>query len=200
MRGYIRYNYESATGKSSNDLNAPVTYFENPPEGEESIVLPPPEDVYLDYDRTHKAVFNLRYKTPKDFGFAIGKTYPLGNMSLSTTLKIYSGRPFTYDATGQGLKYNQRTPTEKDLRIRLEKRIPFGSNQLTCYVEAFNVLNQKTYYYSRTFDDTRNTLKWEKERQNILVYDLYQPYITSQSVYLLQNEPRHFRLGLTYKF
>ncbi len=200
LRAYAKYNYESATGKSSNDLNAPVTYFENPPEGEESIVLPPPEDVYLDYDRTHKMVFNVRYKTPKDFGFAIGRVYPLGNFSISTTLKIYSGRPYTYDATGQGLKFNQRTPTEKDLRIRLEKRFPFGENQLTLYAEGFNILNQKTYYYSRTFDDTRNTLKWEKDRENILVYDLYQPYITSQAVYLLQNEPRHFRLGLIYKF
>ncbi len=200
LRGYVRYNYESATGKSSNDLNAPVTFFENPPEGESSIVLPPPEDVYLDYDRTHKAVFNVRYKTPEDLGPALGKFYPFGNFSISTTLKVYSGRPYTYDATGQGLKYNQRTPTETDLRVRIEKRIPFGRSQATFYVEGFNLLNQKQYYYSRTFDDTRNTLKWQKDRQNILVYDLYQPYITSQSVYLLQNEPRHFRVGIIYKF
>ena len=69
LLGYLRYNYESAKGKSSNDLDAPVSYFEKPAEGQEPIELPEPEDVYLDYDRTHKAVFNLRLKSPRNFGF-----------------------------------------------------------------------------------------------------------------------------------
>ena len=200
VRGYARYNYESATGKSSNDLNAPVTYFENPPAGQAAVKLPDPQDVYLDYDRTHKAVFNIRYRSDKNAGFKLFGIYPLERLSISTTLKIYSGRPFTFDETGKGLKYNQRTPLEKYLRVKIQKSIPFANSSLIVYVEGYNLLNQKQYNYSRTFNNARNTLKWMKDRSNILVYDLYPPYFTNQAVYLIQNEPIHFTIGLKYDF
>jgi len=200
VRGYIRYNYEAAKGKSSNSLDAPVTYFENPPEGQDPVEIPDPEDVYLDYDRTHKAVVNVRYKTSKNFGFSIGGIYPLANVSLSTTYKFYSGRPFTYDETGQGLKFNQRSPEEHDLRLRLEKDIPFGINTVTFYVEGFNLLNERKWHYSRTFNDERNTPLWMNDRGNILTYSEFIPYVTNQGVYLLDNLPRYFRFGLIYKF
>jgi hypothetical protein len=200
IKGYIRYNYEAATGKSSNDLNAPVTYFENPAVGQEAIELPDPEDVYLDYDRTHKAVVNLRYKTPKTFGFNLGNFYPLADLNFSVTFKLYTGRPYTYDVTGQGLKFNKRTPTERDLRLRIEKSVPLGKNNLVIYGEGFNLLNQEIYHYSRTFDSERNTVRWENQRENVLVYDEYIPYVTDQSVYLLSNLPRYFRFGIIYKF
>ncbi|GJQ64803.1 MAG: hypothetical protein SCALA702_38560 [Melioribacteraceae bacterium] len=200
LRGYARYNYETATGKSSNELDAPLSFFEQPAEGQESIDLPDPEDVYMDYDRTHKAVFNLRYFTGKEFLFGIGDIYPLENVSLSVTYKYYTGRPYTYDETGQGLKFNKRTPIERDLKLRLEKRIKISGDWLTVYLEGFNLLNQFVYSYSRTFNNDRNTPKWELDRDNILVYDEYEPFTTSQEVYLIGNQPRHFRLGVIYKF
>lgn len=200
VRGYIRYNYESAKGKSSNSLDAPVVYFENPPEGQAPVEIPDPEDIYLDYDRTHKLVFNVRYKTPKDFAFNIGGIYPLGSINLSTTYKFYTGRPFTYDETGQGLKFNQRSPEEHDLRIRIEKGIPFAGHEFTLYVEGYNLLNERKWYYSRTFNDERNTPLWMKDRGNILTYTEFVPYVTNQGVYLLDNVPRYFRIGLIYKF
>ncbi|MFH2032293.1 MAG: TonB-dependent receptor [Bacteroidota bacterium] len=200
VRGYLRYNYESTTGKSSNDLNAPVIYFENPPEGQESIEIPDAEDVYLDYDRTHKAVANIRYVTSSNTGFEFGDIYPLGNISISLTYKYYTGRPYTWDESGQGLKYNQRTPDENDMRIRIEKRFKLGNTGMTVYVEGFNLLNEKIYSYSRTFEDERNTPKWELDRENVLVYDEYKPYVSDQSIHLLSNEPRNFRLGVLFKF
>lgn len=200
LRGYIRYNYEAAKGKSSNDLNAPVTYFEKPAEGQEPVILPKPEDVYLDYDRTHKAIFNLRYKTLKEEGFKVGDFYPLGNLSLSVTFKIYTGRPYTWDITGQGLKYNKRTPTETDLRLRLEKTIRVVKTNMTIYAEGFNLLNTQVYNYSRTFNDERNTPKYELDRANLLTYDEYAPFVTSQEVYLINNQPRYFRLGVILNF
>ncbi len=200
IRGYLRYNYESATGKSSNALDAPVTYFENPPEGQEAVELPDAEDVFLNYDRSHKAVANIRYLTPSDFLFPIGDFHLFGDMSLSLTYKLYSGRPYTYDETGQGLKFNKRTPTENDLRMRIEKRIKLANTNLVIYGEGFNLLNEKVFHYSRTFDHDRNTPRWENDRDNILTYDEYFPYETSQEVYLLNNQPRHFRLGVVVKF
>lgn len=200
LRGYVRYNYEAAKGKSSNDLNAPVTYFERPAEGQESVDLPDAEDVYLDYDRTHKAVFNVRYKTSLKEGFSIGSFYPLENLSVSVTYRIYTGRPYTWDISGQGLKYNKRTPTESDLRLRIEKRLKFGRTNITLYGEGFNLLNNEVYSYSRTFNHQRNTPKWELNRENILTYDEYAPFVTSQEIYLLSNQPRYFRFGLIFNF
>ncbi len=200
LRGYIRYNYESAKGKSSNDLNAPVSYFERPAEGQEAIELPEPEDVFLDYDRTHKAVFNLGFKTGKDWGFRLAGIKPFADLSVSSTLRLMSGRPYTWDETGRGLRYNQRTPTEKDLRFRLERRIRLSNTSITAYLEAFNVLNDEVYSYSRTFDDDRNVVKWERDRENIQTYTEYPPYFTSQKLYIISSEPRHFRLGMIFNF
>jgi len=193
LRGYVRYNYESATGKSSNSLDAPVTFHEAPAEGVDAIELPDPGDIYMDYDRTHKMVINLRYLTPEDIAI-------IGNMSISATLRYFSGRPYTWDVTGKGLKYNQRTPNESDLRARIEKRFPIGKTNITIYFEGFNLLNQEVYNYSRTFNNDRNTPKWENDRENILVYEEYYPYTTDQSTYLLTNLPRHFRIGAIVRF
>lgn len=200
VRGYIRYNYESAKGKSSNDLNAPVTFFEKPPQGQEAVELPDKEDIYLDYDRTHKAVLNVQFLTNSKFGPEIMGYLPLSGISWSNTLRFMTGRPYTWDESGQGLKFNQRTPDEYDLRIRLEKKIRFGKDYMTIYGEAFNVLNRQVYSYSRTFQNDRNIVRWEKDQENILIYDEYPPYVTSWKAYLLSNEPRHYRFGIIFNF
>ncbi len=200
LRGYVRYNYESAKGKSSNDLDAPVTYFEKPAEGQEPIELPDPEDIYLDYDRTHKMVFNLRFRTAKDFGPEVIGVNPLADLSFSTTMRVMSGRPYTWDETGRGLKFNKRTPWEKNLKLRVEKRIRIAKNIITVYGEAFNILNDKVFYYSRVFRNDRNVVKWEKDREHIEIYTEYPPYFTSQRIYIFNNQPRHYRFGLIVNF
>ncbi|MDD5582500.1 MAG: TonB-dependent receptor [Candidatus Marinimicrobia bacterium] len=199
IRGFIRYNYESATGKSSNDLNAPVTYFEVPDPNYGFVELPDPEDVYLDYDRTHKLVFNLRYLTPRNFGFKIVNRYPLEGISVSATYSFYSGRPFTDPS--QGRLYGVRTPNEQDLRLRAEKRIRWNNDlEMSLYVEGYNVLNEIKWHYSRTFNHDYNTPRWFTDRDEILTYKEYPPYYTSQEIYMLDNEPRHWRVGAIFKF
>lgn len=200
LRGFLRYNYESATGKSSNDLDAPVTYFENPAAGQDAIELPDPEDVYLDYDRTHKTVMNLRFLTRAGAGPALFGSHPFGGLSISTTYRFNSGRPYTWDTTGKGLKFSQRTPAERELRMRFEKRVSSASLPITMYAEVFNALNEQFYHYSRTFDDDWNTPKWWNSREEILTYDEYAPYLSDQSISLLRNEPRHVRVGMIVKF
>jgi len=86
------------------------------------------------------------------------------------------------------------------MRARLEKRVKLSGGQLTIYAEGFNLLNQFVYQYSRTFNHDRNTAKWELDPDNILVYDQYPPFYTSQELYLQHNLPRHFRIGVIYKF
>jgi len=209
LRGYIRYNYEVAKGKNSNpdNLAVPVTFFNYTPSEEELADLREqrfPEDVYLDYDRTHKMILNLRLVTPSDAGFQLLGIRPLANLSVSNTFRYYSGRPYTLppslDPFGQALKFNERTPDEKDWRIRIEKRINFGPRYITTYLEVFNVLNTKTWHYSRTFNHGRNTVRWHTDHKNILTDDEYAPYVTSQEIYLLTNQPRHYRLGMIVNF
>lgn len=199
LHGYIRYNYEVAKGKSSNDLNAPVIYFENPDPTYGKVKLPDPEDVYLDYDRTHKFLLNLVYSTSEKWGPALFGVYPFGEFSISSTYRFMTGRPYTWDETGQGLKYNKRTPTEHEWKMRLQKKFRFGNTRMTCYLEGFNLLNEKVYQYSRTFNDQRETARWESG-QNVLIYDEYAPYTTSQAIYLLSNQPRHYRVGVIFQF
>ncbi len=198
-QGYIRYNYESAKGKSSNDLNAPVIYFETPDPTYGHVKLPKPEDVYLDYDRTHKLLLNVRYTTPEKFGPGILGQHPFGAFTISNTYRLMTGRPYTWDESGQGLRYNKRTPTEHDWRMRLQKKFRFGGTRMTWYLEGFNLLNEKVYNYSRTFNDERETARWE-QGQNVLIYNEYAPYTTSQAIYLLSNQPRHYRMGVIFEF
>jgi hypothetical protein len=70
----------------------------------------------------------------------------------------------------------------------------------TFYVEGFNLLNEIVYDYTSVFNDPRNTLKWVKTPENILVYDLYSPYNTSQAVDVISNQPIHFRVGVICRF
>lgn len=200
LKGYARYNYESATANRPADLDVPVKFSESLTGEEPTAQLPKPGDVYLDFDRTHKAVFNLRLNTHKQASFSLFGFHPLGNINFSTTLRILSGRPYTYDDTGQGLQFNRRTPTESDWKLRLQKGLRISGQQVNIYLEAFNLLNERVYQYSRTFDDERNTLRWNTDRENILTYDLRQPYVTSQEIYLLSNQPRHYRVGMLVKF
>lgn len=204
VRGYLRYNWESAKGKSAAAIGngARAEYFEN--DAQENI-LPSPDDVYMDYNRLHKLVCNLSMHTSKDAGFSLGSYYPLGDVSLTGTYKFSSGRPFTWDVSGQGLQMNVRTPEEHDLNIRIEKRFAIRAASFKIYMEVFNVLNHQVYYYSRVFEDPQNEQNIFKEsymtdRDNLLTQDDFSPYVTSLDGYLYTNHPRHFRFGVSLKF
>jgi hypothetical protein len=198
FRGYVRYNYESATGKSSNAMNAPVTYFETPDPTYGKVDLPDPEDVYLDYDRTHKVVLNGRIRFGNNQGWKIMGIQPFENFSFSTTFRFMTGRPFTDPS--QGRLFGERTPNERELRMRIEKGFRLNNKTVTFYCEGFNILNEIKWHYSRTFNNDYNTPRWFIDKDDILTYELYEPYVTSQDVYMIGNEPRHWRMGIVFKF
>ncbi len=202
LRGYIRYNYEAAKGKNSNDLSSPVTYSEIKINNK----LPDPEDVYLNYDRTHKAIANISYRTASKDGFRIGDIYPLGGMTFSLTYRFTSGRPYTYDPSGQGLQFNQRTPDETELRMRIEKSFKLSNTKMVVYLEGFNLTNNINYNYSRVFSPgdspsaAFNLTKWIVDPSSIRTYDEFKPYTSDQSVNVISNQPRYFRLGVVFSF
>ena len=125
-RGFIqanlRYNWESATGQASSPLGAAdlVVHYENPDKVDQ---LRNPKDIFLDFNRLHKLVATLGFHTESKAGFRFMGMHPLGGISFRATYKYMSGRPFTWDASGQGLRYNLRTPEEQNLTARFEKVI-----------------------------------------------------------------------------
>lgn len=202
LNGFLRYNWESTTGKSAQVIG-PVSravYYENDPQ---RTIVPSPEDIPLDYDRTHKLVGNLRILAPDDFGFAVGDFYPLAGISVSATYKFATGRPFTWDATGQGLRYNQRTPDENDLSLRIDKSFSINNVSFNIYLEGYNILNQQVFDYDNTFSESADNpyrQRYIENREEIFTETEFAPYVTDIEAYLIGNQPRHFRLGLTVKF
>ncbi|MGH1364085.1 MAG: TonB-dependent receptor [Calditrichia bacterium] len=201
--GSIRYNWESAKGKSGSATGSGTrsTFDERGIETE----LASPEDVFLDYDRTHKLVVNSSMNTndksgPEVFGFR-----PFAKTSITGTYRMLSGRPYTWDPSGQGLQFNRRTPTEHNLKVRLNKGLRFNKTDMRFYFEAFNLLNDKVFNYTRTFEDPAGIQnlfkeKYETDRENLLTQDQFAPLVTSLEGFLYGNQPRHYRFGLELKF
>ncbi|MCB0265096.1 MAG: hypothetical protein KDH98_18265, partial [Calditrichaeota bacterium] len=201
INGYVRYNYETATANRPNTLDAPLTFQEAGLDGALFTEnLPALGDVYLNFDRTHKAVFNLRFNTNEDDFFSVLGYHPFGRMKFSTTFRYMTGRPYTFDNTGQGLQFNQRTPNEKDWKMRIEKGIVIQKQQFNLYFEAFNLLNQGVFSYSRAFGDKETAEDWNLRNDIFLTEYENDPYNTSRGVYLVANQPRHYRFGMYLRF
>ncbi len=202
LRGFVRYNWESATGKSSSAVGSAerVKYYENEPDRAE---LKNPEDIFLDYSRLHKLVTSLVFATPADYGMELLGYKIFSDFSVAATYQYLSGRPFTWDETGQGLRFNQRTPEENDLSLRVEKSFRIGSGNLNVYLEGFNILNDQVYSYNRTFSDDPNNpyrQRYMDSSQDVLVETEFSPYTSRLDNYLFSNQPRHWRFGVIYKF
>jgi outer membrane receptor protein involved in Fe transport len=194
---FIRYNYESSTGKTMNSLDAAPTYYQN---GTVSN-MPSLADMYMDYDRPHKVTANLRYKLNDDEGFELLGVYPFENTSIGLTMRILSGRPYDPNGGGRYLLGDNRTPTEYDLRARIQKMFKFGGTQFTIYAEGYNLLNMKTYNYNAVFNNSSNdnTTRYVNN-SDVYYYTEYAPYSSSQGVYIYANQPLNVRLGAILNF
>jgi outer membrane receptor protein involved in Fe transport len=199
LQSYLKYTYQSATGKSSTTSEAPVVYFENPPEGQASVELPDPEDIFLNYDRTHRLITNIRLFTPLRYG----PKSILGDMILSITYVLQSGRPYTWDDKGLGLRMNKRTPTEHHLKCRIQKSFRLGDqSRLKIYGEGFNLLNDKVYDYDYVFDpDGLSLIRYHEDREKLFYYNDNNEEVWTQYKWVIfGNQPRNFRFGLIMEF
>ncbi|RMD93539.1 MAG: TonB-dependent receptor [Calditrichaeota bacterium] len=202
VTGSVRYNLQYATGKSAAAIGSSIRakFYENNPASNE---LPAPEDIFLDYDRRHIVAANLMLKSPESWDKEIFGFTPFKNLQITSTYRYQSGRPFTWDPEGKGLRYNQRTPDEHNLQLRVQKRIDINNVGLLLYCEVFNVLNEKVYYYSRLFSENQDNpyIKiYMQDRKNVFIDPEYAPYTTGIKGYLIGNEPRHYRFGLVFEF
>ncbi len=204
IRGHIRYNWESDKGKAASATgggSARARFYEDNPAQTE---LPDPADVYLSYNRLHRISGNLRFQTPGNAGFKMLGIRPLANIRVSATYKYLSGRPFTFDDKGLGLRMNKRTPDEHHLKFRATKSIQISNNKLNIYVEGYNMLKERVFNYDEVFGGMsgsgRYTDDYINNRDEIFTDDTYTPYVTSIDAFLLSNSPRHYRLGVELEF
>jgi outer membrane receptor protein involved in Fe transport len=208
LTGSLNYHYSVATGKSSNALNNPPTYYENKPPD-----LGTPRDILLDFDRTHNLIANLAYSTGDVFGPVLFDSYPLSDLILSASSYVRSGRPYTSYQNVQRLINDRRSPSELNTNIKITKRLrKFFGGEATIYFEVFNLLNDKTLSYGYVFQqrppsttgaatDNKNIDIYQREGEaGLRYYDIYAPLLVDQSFILYDSTPRSYNLGFVIEF
>ena len=73
------------------------------------------------------------------------------------------------------------------------------------YFEIFNVLNQKVFSYDRVFQSDVNSFnpfieRYMLDRENITTDVNFEPLVTSLDGYLYSNQPKYYRLGVSFEF
>jgi len=203
---YINYNYQVATGKASNpgDQNIVEIYEQTDRQNDRD-----PKDILMDYDRSHRLISNISYRTGKDKGPEIFGTHVFANLNLSTTLRYQSGQPYTDDENFLGLVFNKRMPNEFDLRLKIQKAFKAADVTYMFFVEGFNLLNQKVFdedVFDHLSEDKLLQRYKNGERDNLIWYnwetsggredDYENRYRVSREQDIYRNNPRFFRLGL----
>ncbi|MGA3287310.1 MAG: TonB-dependent receptor [Bacteroidota bacterium] len=207
--GSVNYQYSYATGKSSTVGSSPPIFYY-------SVPVTDSKDILLDFDRTHNILINLGYATQEKWGFAIGKTYPLGDIVVSSNSFLRSGRPYTlYGSTGGVVINNMRSPWEYNTNLKISKRFrDFFGVTATLYMEVFNLFDNRIFNYNYVFQlttageqnqnavlyntlpiDAQNGLRYLNDaKQNFAYLGLDKDFL------LYSNQPRSFHLGFSIDF
>lgn len=199
----VRYNFQVATGKSATPFDADIKYLEKPDEGELPVELPDPEDEYLNYDRTHRLVSYFTYGTEKNSGPEVLGMHPLSSWKVNLRYTYQTGRPYTYDAAGLGLKLNKRTPDYHNVKLRLQKTFRQRGFRYSFFLDVYNLLNQRDYAYT-LFNDANAVTRWEtyydddptNDVGDPMIFDDWDPLVYRQELIFLRNTPRYYKLGL----
>lgn len=208
FRYYLNYNYQIASGKApepGGGADYIIKIYEDP-----SLYFQrEPRDVLMDYDRKHRFVGNVRFFTPKKFSFSMGGFRPFANLTISTTYRFQTGTPYTDDENFLGLRLNARTPTEHDLKIRIQKNFTAFGLDYGLYFEGFNMLNYKVFD-SDMFTNNYNLQKYKNVDESELIWyykqydedgsDIQERYRTSLEQEIYRNDPRYYRIGLQVRF
>ncbi len=205
ITGSLNYTFGVSTGKNSSALGLlyPDIY-------ETGVNIDPsPEDIYLDFDRTHNLVANLIVTTPKDWGPDVFDAYPFEQWTIASTGFARSGRPYNSQInklTMMGL----RTPSEYNVNLKITKQLSkfFGTNA-SFYVEVTNVFNHRIYDYNALFNPNTQaglgleeyTKKFEQGQDVTYFSHPDSPsYLVNQEFRLFGNAPRSTQVGLIINF
>jgi hypothetical protein len=205
LTGTLNYTYGVATGKnSSSDGNQVPTIYESGPSKD-----PVPQDILMDFDRTHNLVANLGFSTPREWGPVLFDVYPFEQITIAATSFARSGRPYT-SRLNPGILMNKRTPNEYNTNLKITKQISrFFGTSASFYVEISNLFNTKIYNYTAVFNpdinNTSNLSKWTikyEKGEDITYYedDLRPGFLINQEFRIYSNAPRSAQFGMIINF
>ncbi len=205
----LKYNWEVAKGKTSTVTESPTVYQETTgiPGSGQRFSVPDPDDILLAFDRTHKLVAHAYVATgenmwPRVFGFR-----PFAGIDLHCYFTLRSGQPYTdEEGLATGNIYNRRLPVSKFLRFRINKQLNIAGQNLTLYVEGFNLLNDKEYDYWNLFNSLARSQSLEGLENGTVdkfPAEYVGPYTWTDpaNTYNIYGEPpRYFRAGIRFDF
>jgi len=205
ITGSLNYTYGVATGKNgSSDGTQYPTIYEN---GESKD--PVPQDILLDFDRTHNLVANIGLSTPKEWGPELFGGYPLEQFTITGTSFARSGRPFS-SWINTLIRMNLRAPNEYNTNLKISKVISkFIGTSATFYIEISNLFDDRIYDYTAVFNpDPANqynlqkyTIKYERG-EDIKYYEdeEHMGYLVNQEFRIYSNAPRSTQVGMVINF
>jgi outer membrane receptor protein involved in Fe transport len=205
LTGTLNYTYGVATGKnSSSDGNQVPTVYESGPSKD-----PVPQDILLDFDRTHNLVANIGFNTPEQWGPVVFDVYPFERITIAGTAFARSGRPYS-SRLNPGILMNKRSPNEYNTNVKITKQVSrfFGAHA-SFYLEISNLFNNKIYDYTAVFNpdlnNTSNLSKWTvkyEKGEDITYYedDLRPGFLINQEFRIYSNAPRAIQFGMIFNF
>jgi outer membrane receptor protein involved in Fe transport len=209
LTGSLSYTYGVATGKNSSSFDQSPKFYETGTED-----LPTAKDILLNFDRTHNLVISAVLHGDQLLEPEMLDLLAMENITLSATSFIRSGRPYTFDTTGQGLLFNKRTPTEYNTNLKLTIDLAgLGGTHASLYLEVFNLFGDKIYNYNAVFsksrnnttgsiEENRNLARFETNPSLLQYYeDVNHPgYLVDQTFMIYSNAPTSYALGLVITF
>jgi outer membrane receptor protein involved in Fe transport len=201
ITGSLNYTYGVATGKnSSSDGNQIPTIYESGASKD-----PVPQDILMDFDRTHNLILNIGMRSPKGWGPEIFGARLFEQMTVAVTSFARSGRPYS-SKLNPGLLMTLRSPAEYNTNLKITKTLPqfLGANT-SLYLEVTNLFDQRIYDYNALFNpdptNTANLQKWTikyEKGEDITYYedDLRPGFLINQEFRLYSNQPRSVILGM----
>jgi len=205
LTGTLSYTYGVATGKngSSDGYQYPTLY-----ESGES-KDPIPQDILLDFDRTHNLVANLGFNTPQGWGPVLFDAYPFERITIAVTSFARSGRPYS-SWINTLVKMNKRAPGEYNTNLKITKQISrFFGTSASLYLEISNLFNTRIYDYTAVFNPDPNnqynlqkyTVMYEKG-QDITYYEdeTHPGFPVNQEFRIYSNSPRAVQFGMIINF
>ncbi|MDP2883544.1 MAG: TonB-dependent receptor [Ignavibacteria bacterium] len=205
LTGTLNYTYGVSTGKnSSSDGNQVPTIYESGPSKD-----PVPQDILLDFDRTHNLVANLGFNTRQEWGPVLFDSYPLERITIAVTSFARSGRPYS-SRLNPGILMNKRAPNEYNTNLKITKQVSrfFGASA-SFYLEVSNLFDTRIYDYTAVFNpdlnNTSNLSKWTvkyEKGEDITYYedDLRPGFLVNQEFRIYSNSPRATQFGMIINF
>ena len=152
------YTYSVARGNEATATEQAYNIFEGRP-----LII---KEFYLDFDRRHDISVSFSLFLPKNFGPEFAGIYPFSNVNFSLLAEFSSGLPYTPisdDRTQYFEKNSARMPWTKSVDVRLEKKFPLSSIELSFFVEATNIFDWLNPFVvqprsGKVWDDGKSTL------------------------------------------